>query len=153
MSDHDPTSAAPSAGSPDPVPRGRGPSPRAAASREPSHGSLRAGSSSAESVRAGRAAWSRVDVIGAVIAALLGVGVAVLALDMKFEADQARWQQRQTCLAWYQLQAEYGLGPWFEKLPVAASDCGGVVRDDGVPLVPGGDAPAVESEGSVAPVD
>jgi hypothetical protein len=75
---------------------------------------------------------------------LLAVGVSVLALDMKFQADQARWQQRQTCLEWYRLQADYGVGPWYQKLPAAAADCGGAMNDAGDPLVPGGTAPAVE---------
>ena len=88
--------------------------------------------------------WSRSEVIAGVIAALLAVGVVVLALDMKFEADQARWQQRQTCLEWYRLQADYAVGPWYQKLPTAAADCGGGVNDDGNPTVPGGNAPAVE---------
>lgn len=77
------------------------------------------------------------------IAALLAIGVVVAALDMKYEADQARWQQRQTCLEWYRLQAEYGLGPWYEKLPAAAADCGGGETDDGRPTVPGGSRPAL----------
>ena len=88
--------------------------------------------------------WSRLEVIAAAIAALLAVGVVVLALDMKFEADQARWQQRQTCLEWYRLQSDYGVGPWYQKLPAAAADCGGEFDDDGNPLVPGGNGPAVE---------
>ena len=61
-------------------------------------------------------------ITGIVIAVLLAVGVVITALDMKFQADQARWQQRQTCLDWYRLQAEYGLGPRYEKLPAAAPD-------------------------------
>lgn len=86
----------------------------------------------------------RLEILGIVIAALLTVGVVVAALDMKFEADQARWQQRQTCLQWYQLQAEYGVGPWFDELPAAAADCGGGETDDGTPTVPGGGAPALD---------
>ena len=85
-------------------------------------------------------------VTGVVIAVLLAVGVVVAALQMKFEADQARWQQRQTCLEWYRLQAEYGLGPWYEKLPEAAADCGGEVNEDGDPMVPGGTAPALSPD-------
>jgi hypothetical protein len=84
-----------------------------------------------------------IKITGIVIAVLLALGVVVAALDMKFEADQARWQQRQTCLDWYRLQAEYGLGPWYEKLPAAAADCGGAETDDGVPAVPGGSRPAI----------
>ena len=87
-----------------------------------------------------------IKITGIVIAALLAVGVVVAALDMKFEADQARWQQRQTCLEWYRLQAEYGLGPWYEKLPQAAADCGGGETDGGTPAVPGGSQPAVNTE-------
>lgn len=86
---------------------------------------------------------SIVTVTGVAIAALLAIGVVIAALDMKFQADQARWQQRQTCLEWYRLQADYGLGPWYEKLPAAAEDCGGEIGEDGVPLVPGGTAPAL----------
>ena len=82
-------------------------------------------------------------ITGIVIAVLLAVGVVITALDMKFQADQARWQQRQTCLDWYRLQAEYGLGPWYEKLPAAATDCGGGETGDGTPAVPGGTGPAV----------
>jgi len=78
------------------------------------------------------------------IVVLLAIGVAIAALDMKFEADQARWQQHQTCLDWYRLQAEYGLGPWYEKLPAAAADCGGGETDDGIPTVPGGSQPAID---------
>jgi hypothetical protein len=88
-----------------------------------------------------------ITITGIVIAVLLAVGVVVAALDMKFQADQARWQQRQTCIDWYRLQAEYGLGPWYEKLPAAAADCGGGETDDGVPTVPGGTGPAlIESD-------
>ncbi|MDH4076717.1 MAG: hypothetical protein OEW29_12335, partial [Acidimicrobiia bacterium] len=86
----------------------------------------------------------RMVVILSVIAGLLVVGVVVLALDMKFEADQARWQQRQTCLEWYRLQADYKVGPWYQKLPDAARDCGGGLNADESPLVPGGKASAVE---------
>ena len=80
---------------------------------------------------------------GVAIAVLLGIGLVIAALDMKFQADQARWQQRQTCLDWYRLQAEYGLGPWYEKLPEAAADCGGELTEDGDQLVPGGTGPAL----------
>jgi hypothetical protein len=89
-----------------------------------------------------------VTATGIAIAVLLAVGVVISALTMKFEADQARWQQRQTCLEWYRLQAEYGLGPWYEKLPQAAEDCGGELTEDGDPLVPGGTGPAL-TEGDV----
>lgn len=91
---------------------------------------------------------SVVTVTGVAIAVLLAIGVVIAALDMKFQADQARWQQRQTCLEWYRLQADYGLGPWYEKLPAAAEDCGGELGEDGKPLVPGGTAPAL-TEGDV----
>lgn len=90
------------------------------------------------------------EITAVAIAVLLAVGVVVAALDMKFEADQARWQQHQTCLDWYRLQAEYGLGPWYEKLPAAAADCGGGETDDGTPTVPGGSEPAV-NESDVPP--
>ncbi len=83
------------------------------------------------------------EITAVVIAGLLAIGVVIAALDMKFQADQARWQQRQTCLSWYRLQADYGLGPWYEKLPVAAADCGGTKADDGTQLVPGGNQPAI----------
>jgi hypothetical protein len=81
------------------------------------------------------------EVTAIVIAVILAIGVVVAALDMKFQADQARWQQRQTCLAWYQTQAAYGYGPWYEALPAAAKDCGGGAAEDGTPLVPGGTQP------------
>ncbi len=99
-----------------------------------------------ESVGAPTRRWTRLEITAAVIAALLAVGVVVVALEMKFEADQARWQQRRTCLEWYRLQADYGLGPWYEKLPQAAADCGGGQTDDGAPAVPGGSAPAVTAD-------
>lgn len=99
-----------------------------------------------ESVGAASRRWTRLEIIAAVIASVLAVGVVVAALDMKFEADQARWQQRQTCLEWYRLQADYGLGPWYEKLSEAAADCGGGQTDDGAPAVPGGSAPAVAED-------
>lgn len=98
-----------------------------------------------------RARGPRLEVTAAVIAVLLAIGVVVAALDMKFQADQARWQQRQTCLDWYRLQADYGLGPWYEKLPAAATDCGGGKSDDGTPLVPGGNMPAVNEADKPAP--
>lgn len=85
----------------------------------------------------------RVEITAIAIAVILAIGVVVAALDMKFQADQARWQQRQTCLDWYRLQADYGLGPWYEKLPAAAKDCGGGTSEDGTPIVPGGSSPAV----------
>jgi|GEM_PF-3083959 len=84
------------------------------------------------------------DVSVAVIAVMATIAVVVLALIMKFEADQARWEQRQTCLTWYRLQADYGLGPWYDKLPAAAADCGGGSAPNGDPLVPGGTGSAVD---------
>lgn len=126
MSDHDPTASASSADS-------AGPS-----------GPMSDLAPVVDAPSRDRRGWSRTEIIGVVIAAVLAVGVVVLALDMKFQADQARWQQRQTCLEWYQLQADYGVGPWYQKLPAAAADCGGDVSDRDIPLVPGGNAPAVE---------
>lgn len=93
--------------------------------------------------RQARPRGPRMEITAVVIAVLLALGVVVAALDMKFQADQARWQQRQTCLEYYRLQADYGLGPWYEKLPAAAADCGGGETDDGTPIVPGGSMPAV----------
>jgi len=90
------------------------------------------------------------EITAIAIAILLALGVVVAALNMKFEADQARWQQRQTCLEWYRLQADYGLGPWYEKLPAAAADCGGGTADNGDPLIPGGTKSAVEPGGTPA---
>jgi hypothetical protein len=95
------------------------------------------------------AAWlrqrlGRLEMIAILLSVLLAASLVVLALDMKFEADQARWQQRQTCLEWYRLQADYKVGPWYQKLPDAAADCGGGVDNDGNPVVPGGKASAVE---------
>lgn len=86
--------------------------------------------------------WPVRDKLLAAIAALLALAVVVGALNMKFQADQARWLQRQTCLDWYRLQASYGLGPWYDKLPLAAQDCGGDTDLDGTVLVPGGSEPA-----------